>query len=58
MGYSDLDTSEQAQVDSLISASSEYIEKYCNRVFESTPYTEEHDGDLRDFIHAGFSGIH
>lgn len=49
--YSDQGTAEQAQIDALIISVSEYIEKYCNRIFLSATYTDElYDGDGWDFL--------
>lgn len=43
--YNNLTTEEKALVDALITAGSDWIERYCNRVFTATDYTDEiHNG--------------
>ncbi len=41
LDYSNLPSNEQAQVDALIDVATEYIEKYCNRIFLQATYTDE-----------------
>jgi len=45
LDYDNLSARDMVQVDSLITAGSEYIERYCNRVFASAVITDEvHNG--------------
>lgn len=51
LGYSDLEVGERAQIDALITVSSEIIEKKCNRVFTATEYEEEkHNGNDENWL--------
>lgn len=50
LDYSNLSAGDQAEIDALITVSSELVEKYCNRTFSSTAYSEVIDGDNDDFL--------
>ena len=51
LDYNNLTTAEKALVDALITAGSEWIERYCNRIFLAAAYTDEaHDGNGWDSI--------
>ena len=46
LDYNNLSAADMVQVDALITSGSEYIERYCNRVFASAVITdEEHNGN-------------
>lgn len=52
LDFSDLDVGEQAQLNALSDAATTWIEKYCNRVFRKTDYTDEaHNGNNELFIY-------
>lgn len=58
LDYNELDTGPQTQVAALIEAATTWIEKYCNRTFRQTTYTDEaHDGNGELFIYVKNSPI-
>lgn len=52
LDISNLDAGEQAQVNALADAATTWIQKYCNRIFKKTTYTDEaHNGNGERFIY-------
>ncbi len=52
LDFSDLKVGEQAQLNALSDAATTWIEKYCNRVFRKTVYTDEaHNGNNELWIY-------
>lgn len=50
LDYPNLTSEEQARVSAVITASSEYLEKYLNRTILATTYAEVHSGDNDEYL--------
>lgn len=50
LSYGTLPSADQAEIQALIEASSQLIEKFCGRNFAAADYVELHNGSGRDFL--------